>query len=203
MMARSSQVRSTERRLGVSMAEVVMDDMAIGNPVSPCGPALALWASFPGIHIAQFPFQVIGNCGVISLMHCSNRQRVKIFGAEPQSRAERIKVWVVFVKRGRWFGGTATGIAGWPCAKYDSIVALAALWAFRAQPGVSSNDGFAVDRGDWLSVGWCPDDRFRDPGQGIQFRQYLDLDRHGRGLHRHDHARPFDGRSGVEEYCAA
>src|SRR2546430_5670330 len=80
MMARSSQVRSIERRLGVSMAEVVMDDMAIGNPVSPCGPALALWASFPGIHIAQFPFQVIGNCGVISLMHCSNRQWVKILG---------------------------------------------------------------------------------------------------------------------------
>jgi hypothetical protein len=34
-MARSSQVRSTERRAGVSRAEVVMDDMAIGNPVSP------------------------------------------------------------------------------------------------------------------------------------------------------------------------
>jgi hypothetical protein len=33
-MARSSQVRSAERREGVSMAEVVMDDMAIGNPVS-------------------------------------------------------------------------------------------------------------------------------------------------------------------------
>ena len=33
-MARSSQVRSTERRAGVSMAEVVMDDMAIGNPAS-------------------------------------------------------------------------------------------------------------------------------------------------------------------------
>src|SRR5438552_10088520 len=83
MMARSSQVRSTERRLGVSMAEVVMDNMAIGNPVSPCGPALALWASFPGIHIAQFPFQVIGNCGVISLMHCSNRQRGKDFRPSP------------------------------------------------------------------------------------------------------------------------
>jgi hypothetical protein len=34
MMARSSQVRSTERRAGVSMAEVVMADMAIGNPAS-------------------------------------------------------------------------------------------------------------------------------------------------------------------------
>jgi hypothetical protein len=34
-MARSSQVRSTERLEGVSMAEVVMDDMAIGNPAVP------------------------------------------------------------------------------------------------------------------------------------------------------------------------
>jgi hypothetical protein len=59
------------------MAEVVMADMAIGNPASLCGPALALWASFPGIHIAQFPFQVIGNCGVISLMQCSNRPEIR------------------------------------------------------------------------------------------------------------------------------
>src|SRR5271169_3725642 len=35
MIATSSQVRSTERRDGVSIAEVVIDDMAIGNPVSP------------------------------------------------------------------------------------------------------------------------------------------------------------------------
>src|SRR5580704_5639135 len=35
------------------------------------------WASFPGIHIAQFPAQVIGNCGVISLMQCSNRGKGK------------------------------------------------------------------------------------------------------------------------------
>ena len=60
------------------MAEVVMDDMAIGNPVSPVAQLRRFWASFPGIHIAQFPFQVIGNCGVISLMQCSNRQKVKI-----------------------------------------------------------------------------------------------------------------------------
>jgi hypothetical protein len=46
------------------MVDVVMDDMAIGNPV-PYGPALALWASFPGIHIAQFRSQVIEKCGVI------------------------------------------------------------------------------------------------------------------------------------------
>jgi len=70
-MARSSQVRSTERRAGVSMAEVVIDDMAIGNPVSPMAQLWRFWASFPGIHIAQFPFRVIGNCGVISLTRCS------------------------------------------------------------------------------------------------------------------------------------
>jgi hypothetical protein len=50
-----------------------MDDMAIGNPVSPLAQLWRFWASFPGIHIAQFPFQVIGNCGAISLMQCSNR----------------------------------------------------------------------------------------------------------------------------------
>src|SRR5437016_3182688 len=53
--ARSSHVRSTERRAGVSMAEVVMDDMAIVNPASP-GSAMALLSLFPGIHIAQVPF---------------------------------------------------------------------------------------------------------------------------------------------------
>jgi hypothetical protein len=53
-MARSSQVCSTERRAGVSMAEVVMDDMAIGNPASLLAQRWRFWASFPGIHIAQF-----------------------------------------------------------------------------------------------------------------------------------------------------
>ena len=48
------------------MAEVVMDDMAIGNPASLLAQLVALRASFPGIHIAQFHYQVIGNCGVIS-----------------------------------------------------------------------------------------------------------------------------------------
>jgi hypothetical protein len=47
--------------------------MAIGNPVSPVAALLwRFWASIPGIHIAQFRFQVIGNCGVISLMQRSN-----------------------------------------------------------------------------------------------------------------------------------
>jgi hypothetical protein len=69
------------------MAEVVMDDMAIGNPVSPVAQLWRFWASFPGIHIAQFPFQVIGNCGVISLMQCSNRHKVKI-SARPKDVPE-------------------------------------------------------------------------------------------------------------------
>jgi hypothetical protein len=34
-MARSSQVRSIERRDGVSMVDVVIDDMANGNPAYP------------------------------------------------------------------------------------------------------------------------------------------------------------------------
>jgi hypothetical protein len=53
------------------MVEVVIDDMAIGNPASLLAQLWRFWASFPGIHIAQFYFQVIGNCGLISLMHCS------------------------------------------------------------------------------------------------------------------------------------
>lgn len=48
-----------------------MDDMAIGNPVSSMA-QLALLGLVPGIHIAQFPYQVIGNCGVISLVQRSN-----------------------------------------------------------------------------------------------------------------------------------
>lgn len=71
MIASSSQVRATERRDGRSMAEVVIDDMAIGNPVSSMA-QLALLGLVPGNHIAQFPYQVIGNCGVIYLVRRSN-----------------------------------------------------------------------------------------------------------------------------------
>src|SRR5260370_41523044 len=97
-MARSSQVRSTERREGVSMAEVVIDDMAIGNPVSPLALHRRFWASFPGIHIAQFPFQVIGNCGVISLMRCSNHAR-----KNSDEAGTKINVRIVSCYRGRVF----------------------------------------------------------------------------------------------------
>jgi hypothetical protein len=62
------------------MAEVVMDDMAIGNPVSPLAQLGAFGPAFPGIHKAQFHFQVIGNCGLIFLMQCSKKAR---FGEIP------------------------------------------------------------------------------------------------------------------------
>src|SRR5260370_35489703 len=81
------------------MAEVVMDDMAIGNPVSPVAALLwRFWASFPGIHIAQFRFQVIGNCGVISLMRCSNHAR-----KNPDEAGTKINVRIVSCYRGRVF----------------------------------------------------------------------------------------------------
>jgi hypothetical protein len=59
------------------MAEVVMDDMAIGDPVSPVAQLWRFWASFPGIHIAQFSFQVIGNCGAIGLL-CHNAPQHRV-----------------------------------------------------------------------------------------------------------------------------
>src|SRR5580704_10861634 len=48
--------------------------------VTRCPLVAQLWrfrASFPGIHIAQFPYQVIGNCGLICLMQCNNRCKAK------------------------------------------------------------------------------------------------------------------------------
>src|SRR6266852_4374254 len=48
---------------------------------SPMAQLWRFWASFPGIHIAQFPFQVIVNCGAISLMQCSNRHKVSVFAS--------------------------------------------------------------------------------------------------------------------------
>ena len=102
------------------MAEVVIDDMAIGNPVSPVA-QLALLGLVPGIHIAQFPFQVIGNCGVISLMQRSNRQGLSgtIGSGGPGL-----------------YAGTTPAIAGWRDAQYDGIVAFAACEYFERGPGV-------------------------------------------------------------------
>src|SRR6476659_5266156 len=50
------------------------------------------WASFPGIHIAQFPFQVIGNCGVIFLMQCSNRQKLRMSAALNDARDRELQL---------------------------------------------------------------------------------------------------------------
>lgn len=72
IIAASSQVRSIERREGVSRAEAVIDDMTIGYPVS-LGPVSALGLIPPGSHIAQFGCQVIGNCGVIHLPQRNER----------------------------------------------------------------------------------------------------------------------------------
>jgi hypothetical protein len=100
----------------MSMAEVVIDDMAIGNPVSSMA-QLALLSLVPGIHIAQFPYQVIGNCGVISLMQRSNGGVCSGPQAGP----------AIFART----------IAGWRGAQYDGIVASAACGYFERGPGVS------------------------------------------------------------------
>src|SRR6516165_6988886 len=93
-MARSSQVRSIERRAGVSIAEVVMDDMAIGDPVSPDGPVLALLGLVPRQpYSAVSSFQVIGNCGVICLpcLNAMQHQRLLRGGvSSPQLTKLRI-----------------------------------------------------------------------------------------------------------------
>ena len=68
-------------------------------------------------------------------MQCSNLDKVKIFGAR-RWRPTRIEV------RDRtscsFWQGTAPAIAGWRCAQYDGIVALAACEHFGRGPGVSS-----------------------------------------------------------------
>src|ERR1700743_427109 len=77
-MARSSQVRSIERSEGVSMVDVVIDDMAIGNPASQMAQRWRFWASLPGIHIAQFPFRVIDNCGLNGRAALQQSMKVRI-----------------------------------------------------------------------------------------------------------------------------
>src|SRR5260370_6904737 len=88
----------------------------------PLWPSFGALGLFPGFHIAQFPFQVIGNCGVISLVQCSNRRSVKNL-PEPGRRAGRE------LRSGSYspqvFSGTVTPILGCRCVHYDGIVALA------------------------------------------------------------------------------
>src|SRR6476620_3949471 len=100
MMARSSQVRSTERRLGVSMAEVVMDDMAIGNPVSPCGPALALLGLVPRHPYGVVPFPSnweLWRNFPDALQQSSGEQTFRRAG----TACRDIKVLMIFLKQGR------------------------------------------------------------------------------------------------------
>jgi hypothetical protein len=112
------------------MAEVVMDDMAIGNPESLNALAVALWASFPGIHIAQIPSQVIGNCGVIFLVQCSNDP-----GQTPWRDRLAFRPDLYGPSIG-YFVGTAHRIARWRGAQYDGIVSSAACEHFWRSRGM-------------------------------------------------------------------
>ena len=80
---------------------------------------LTLLSLIPGIHIAQIPFQVIGNCGVISLMQRSNSMVRSARPAKPDFST-----------------GTTAAIPGWRGAQYDGIVAFAACEYFERGPGV-------------------------------------------------------------------
>src|ERR1700676_752997 len=62
------------------------------------------WASFPSIHIAQFPFQVIGNCGLIFLMRCSNRPKGKDFNECGRCAGTGIKRGRTFRREADAFG---------------------------------------------------------------------------------------------------
>src|ERR1700761_8914110 len=133
-MARSSQVRSTERRAGVSMVDVVIDDMAIGNPASPMAQRWRFWASFPGIHIAQFSFRVIEKYGLIGPLRCSNpgNYQLEVNGCH-RRRWAKIRAWTLDLGWGRRFSaGTSPAIAGWRCTQYDGIVAATAVRFFSA-----------------------------------------------------------------------
>ena len=74
---------------------------------------LALLGLIPGIHIAQISFQVIGNCGVISLMQRSKDMEISQTGP----------CW-----------GTKPTIAGWRGTQYDGIVAFVACAYFERSP---------------------------------------------------------------------
>src|SRR5690348_16445261 len=119
--ARSSHDRSTERRAGVSMAEVVMDDMAMVNPAYP-GSAMALLSLFPGIHIAHVPlpsnWELWRNSPdalqqSITLPKASSRLDEGIGTSVPLLRRTPDAVP----------GGAANG--RWRCQQYDGIVATA------------------------------------------------------------------------------
>jgi hypothetical protein len=95
----------------------------------PFWPSCGALGLFPGIHIAQFPFQVIGNCGVISLMQCSNRYKIEI-SASPVGTPARMRSGAL----PEAVAGTAPAIVGWRCAHYDGIVEVG-LTRIRARAG--------------------------------------------------------------------
>jgi hypothetical protein len=48
--------------------------MAIRDPASLVAQRWRFWASFPGIHIAQFGFALIYNCGAIAFSALQQKQ---------------------------------------------------------------------------------------------------------------------------------
>ena len=108
------------------MVDVVMADMAMVTRRSPVAQRWRFWASFPGVHIAQFHFQVIGNCGVNSLMRRNNPDKDK--GLIRAMAFQAYTAQGQYSLRGDVMLPEATvAIAGWRHAQYDGIVALAAV----------------------------------------------------------------------------
>src|SRR5689334_17774252 len=91
---------------------------------SPLRPSLdVLEPHSPGTHIAQFHFQVIGNCGLKSLMQCNKRAAIARRYNYDQ-RAERYLNGMNHrCNRSLNVRGTSDAIGGWRCTSYDGIVA--------------------------------------------------------------------------------
>ena len=116
------------------MAEVVMDDMAIGNPVSPMA---QLWrfGPLPRLPYSAVPFP-------------SNWELWRNFPSAMQQSPEGKNLLEPGRRAGRElrsgsyspqvFAGTVTPIPGWRCVHYDGIVALAACEHFERGLGGES-----------------------------------------------------------------
>src|ERR1700730_2356427 len=151
------------------------------------------WAPFPGIHIAQFPYQVIGNCGLIFLMQCNNLPQGKKTLAcltVASEWVQRLRQWS-FSRELRphlSVGGVRNMTVSWPWR----------LASISGAAGGEFDDGCVVDRWDWLAIGRSLDGRSWHP-DGPEFRQYPDSLGYGRGMHGGDHAQPLGSCSGTEE----
>src|SRR6185312_15035940 len=78
------------------------------------------WASFPGFHIAQFTFQVIGNCGVI----CFPRHNAPQYHGPPRGWRTFSELSPQLTKLRIVFGLRAVAANGhWCRTQYDGIVA--------------------------------------------------------------------------------